>query len=71
MNGYAWMFMNHMDGYGCIGVDTDGYGYVQLWMDMDGRRQMRFRKTTKKKAQRPPRDVELSFLYSENAFGDG
>ena len=36
MNGYAWMFMNHMDGQGCIGVDTDGYACIWVdWMSMD------------------------------------
>ena len=44
-----------MSGWTCM----DMHGYA--WIDMDGRRQMHFPKTTKKKAQRPPRAVELSF----------
>ena len=43
---------------GPIEMDRDGYA----WMDMDGRRHMHFLKITKRKAQRPPRAVELSFL---------
>ena len=35
--------------------------YELTWMDMDGRRQMHFPKITKKKAQGPPRAVEISF----------
>ena len=48
-----------MEGYGYAWLNVNRYGWME--MDMDGRRQMHFPKVTKKKAQRPPRAVELSF----------
>ena len=67
MDGYGWtqanafpkmFFKKCLKLRGPIEMDRDGYA----WMDMDGRRHMHFLKITKRKAQRPPRAVELSFL---------